>query len=74
MKTARRISVLTAQLNELQAYLGQIKSKQSNGVMEAQRIAAQLAVTLEDWHLEALHIPAYERETYRSVNPYYVTH
>ncbi|CDK56131.1 FIG00450060: hypothetical protein [Escherichia coli IS9] len=42
--------------------------------MEAQRIAAELASSLEDWHLETLHIPEPERDLYRAQNPYYAAH
>lgn len=57
MKTAHRISALANQLNELQACLGRASGRPSKSVMEAQRIAAELASLLEEWHLETLHIP-----------------
>ena len=69
MKTAHRISALANQLNELQAC-----GRPSKSVMEAQRIAAELASSLEDWHLETLHIPEPERDLYRAQNPYYAAH
>ena len=74
MKTAHRISALANQLNELQACLGRASGRPSNSVMEAQRIAAELASSLEDWHLETLHIPEPERDLYRAQNPYYAAH
>ena len=33
-----------------------------------------LASSLEDWHLETLHIPEPERDLYRAQNPYYAAH
>lgn len=74
MKTAHRISALANQLNELQACLGRASGRPSNSVMEAQRIAAELASSLEDWYLETLHIPEPERDLYRAQNPYYAAH
>ncbi|VEI66861.1 hypothetical protein [Serratia rubidaea] len=74
MKTAHRISALANQLNELQACLGRASGRSSKSVMEAQRIAAELASSLEEWHLETLHIPETERGLYRVQNPYYATH
>lgn len=72
MKTARRINALANQLNELQACLGRSNQRSSKDVMEAQRIAAELAAHLEDWHLEALRIPETKRSPYRTQNPYFV--
>ncbi|MDF1653061.1 hypothetical protein [Pseudomonas aeruginosa] len=74
MKTAHRIGVLATELNELQACLGRASGQPSKNVTEAQRIAAELASSLEDWHLETLHIPKAERGSYRAQNPYFVTH
>ncbi|HCL3332952.1 TPA: hypothetical protein ACP331_000164 [Pseudomonas aeruginosa] len=74
MKTAHRISALANQLNELQACLGRSSGRPSKSVMEAQRIAAELASLLEEWHLETLHIPETERDLYRVQNPYYAAH
>ena len=74
MKTAHRISALANQLNVLQACLGRASGRPSKSVMEAQRIAAELASSLEDWHLETLHIPEPERDLYRAQNPYYAAH
>ncbi|CAE6695396.1 hypothetical protein R75465_00212 [Paraburkholderia aspalathi] len=74
MKTAHRISALTNQLNELQACLGRASGQTSKSVVEAQRIAAELASSLEEWHLETLHIPEAERHIYRTQNPYYAAH
>ncbi|NTS80793.1 hypothetical protein HT112_09405 [Pseudomonas aeruginosa] len=74
MKTAHRISVLAKQLNELQACLGRASGRRRKSVMEAQRIAAELASSLEEWNLETLHIPEPERGRYRAQNPYFVTH
>ncbi|SOS32775.1 hypothetical protein CFBP6411_01415 [Pseudomonas syringae group genomosp. 3] len=74
MKTAHRISSLANQLNELQSYLGQASGRPSKAVREAQRIAAELAFSLENWHLETLHIPETERGHYRTQNPYYSAH
>ena len=74
MKTAHRISALANQLNELQACLGQASGRPSKSVMEAQRIAAELASSLEEWHLETFHIPETERDLYRVQNPYYAAH
>ncbi|HEJ6919866.1 hypothetical protein I5M85_19010 [Serratia marcescens] len=74
MKTAHRISTLANQLNELQAYLGRASGRSGKSVMEAQRIAAELASSLEEWHLETLHIPETERDLYRVQNPYYAAH
>ncbi|EHL1142031.1 hypothetical protein BFE46_001501 [Escherichia coli] len=74
MKTAHRISTLANQLNELQACLGRSSGRPSKSVMEAQRIAAELASSLEEWHLETLHIPETERDLYRVQNPYYAAH
>lgn len=74
MKTAHRISALANQLNELQACLGRAGGQPSKSVMEAQRIAAKLAYSLEEWHLETLHIPETERCLYRTHNPYYAAH
>uniref|UniRef100_UPI003CF4AC89 hypothetical protein n=1 Tax=Pseudomonas aeruginosa TaxID=287 RepID=UPI003CF4AC89 len=74
MKTAHRISALANQLNELQACLGRASGRPGDSVMEAQRIAAELASSLEDWHLETLHIPKPERDLYRAQNPYYAAH
>lgn len=74
MKTAHRISALANQLNELQACLGRTSGWPSKSVMEAQRIAAELASSLEEWHLETLHIPETERDLYRVQNPYYAAH
>lgn len=71
MKTAHRISALANQLNELQACLGRASGQSSKPVVEAQRIAAELASSLEEWHLETLHIPDTERSLYRAQNPYY---
>lgn len=47
MKTAHRISALANQLNELQACLGRASGRPSKSVMEAQRIAAELASSLK---------------------------
>ena len=47
MKTAHRISALANQLNELQACLGRASGRPSKSVMEAQRIAAELASLLK---------------------------
>lgn len=74
MKTTHRISALNNQLNELQACLGRASGRSSKSVMEAQRIAAELASSLEEWHLETLHIPETERDLYRVQNPYYAAH
>ncbi|WP_258926451.1 hypothetical protein [Pseudomonas carnis] len=74
MKTAHRISALANQLNELQACLGRASGQSSKRVVEAQRIAAELASSLEEWHLETLHIPETERSLYRAQNPYYAAH
>ncbi|WP_080949346.1 MULTISPECIES: hypothetical protein [Gammaproteobacteria] len=74
MKTAHRISALANQLNELQACLGRASGQSSKPVVEAQRIAAELASSLEEWHLETLHIPETERGLYRAQNPYYAAH
>ncbi|SFH52050.1 hypothetical protein SAMN05444507_101440 [Pseudomonas syringae] len=74
MKTAHRISVLANKLNELQAYLGQASGRPSNAVREAQRIAAELASSLENWHLDTLRIPETERGQYRTQNSYYSAH
>ncbi|ABY39378.1 hypothetical protein [Brucella suis] len=74
MKTAHRISALANQLNELQACLGRASGRPSKSVMEAQRIAVELASLLEEWHLETLHIPETERDLYRVQNPYYAAH
>ena len=74
MKTAHRISALANQLNELQACLGRTSGRPSKSVMEARRIAAELASSLEEWHLETLHIPETERDLYRVQNPYYAAH
>ncbi|WP_426240467.1 hypothetical protein [Pseudomonas haemolytica] len=74
MKTAHRISALANQLNELQACLGRASGQSSKPVVEAQRIAAELASSLEEWHLETLHIPETERVLYRAQNPYYAAH
>lgn len=74
MKTAHRISALANQLNELQACLGRASGRPSKSVMEAQRIAAELASLLEEWYLETLHIPETERDLYRVQNPYYAAH
>ncbi len=74
MKTAHRISALANQLNELQACLGRASGRPSKNIIEAQRIAAELASSLEDWHLETLHIPETERGPYRAQNPYYSAH
>lgn len=71
MKTAHRIGTLAHQLNELQACLGRASGRPGKSVMEAQRIAAELASSLEEWHLETLHIPETERDLYRAQNPYY---
>lgn len=72
MKTTHRISALAKQLDELQACLGRASSRATKNVTEAQRIAAELALSLEDWHLDALHIPAAERGAHRAPNPYFV--
>lgn len=74
MKTAHRLSALANQLNELQACLGRARRQSSKRVVEAQRIAAELASSLEEWHLETLHIPETERGLYRTQNPYYAAH
>ncbi|MGQ5754979.1 hypothetical protein ACUNI3_19690 [Serratia sp. IR-2025] len=74
MKTTHRISVLANRLNELRASLGRTSGQSNEHVMEAQRIAAELASSLEDWHLEALHIPEAERGPYRTRNAYFVAH
>ena len=74
MKTAHRISALANQLNELQACLDRASGRPSKSVMEAQRIAAELASLLEEWRLETLHIPETERDLYRVQNPYYAAH
>lgn len=74
MKTAHRISALANQLNELQACLGRTSGRPSKSVMEAQRSAAELASSFEEWHLETLHIPETERDLYRVQNPYYAAH
>ncbi|ARJ95346.1 hypothetical protein KIU32_000777 [Escherichia coli] len=74
MKTAHRIGALANQLNELQACLGRANGRSGKDVIEAQRIAAELASSLEDWHLETLHIPETERDLYRVQNPYYAAH
>lgn len=74
MKTTHRISALADQLNELQACLGQASGQSNRHVVEAQRIAARLASSLEEWHLETLHIPETERCLYRVQNPYYAAH
>ncbi|WP_386266573.1 hypothetical protein [Xanthomonas citri] len=74
MKTTHRISALADQLNELQACLGQASSQSNRHVVEAQRIAAQLASSLEEWHLETLQIPETERCLYRVQNPYYAAY
>jgi len=74
MKTTRRISVLADQLNELQACLGRATGRTNKSVLEAQRIAAELALSLENWYLDTLHIPATQRDTYRCINPYYTAH
>lgn len=71
MKTAHRIGILTSDLNELQACLSRLNGRTGKRVEQAQRIAAELALSLEDWYLETLHIPAAERERYRSTNPYF---
>lgn len=71
MRTAHRISELAIQLNELQACLGQASNRVTGKVIEAQRIAAELALSLEDWHLDSLRIPQEERSSYRAQNPYY---
>lgn len=71
MKTAHRISALENQLNELQACLGRANGRPSKNVTDAQRIAAELASSLEEWHLETLHIPESDRGPYRAQNPYY---
>lgn len=52
MKTAHRISALANQLNELQACLGRASGRPSKSVMEAQRIAAELASLLESGTLK----------------------
>ena len=70
----QRISALANQLNELQACLGRASGRPSKSVMEAQRIAAELASSLEEWHLETLHIPEPERDLYRAQNPYNAAH
>lgn len=72
MKTARRISAMANELNELQACLGRASVRPCKDVQAAQRIAAELASALEEWHLEALHIPKTERDVYRSTNPYFI--
>lgn len=74
MKTAHRIGALANQLNELQVCLGRANGRSGKDVIEAQRIAAELASSLEDWHLETLHIPETERDLYRVQNPYYAAH
>lgn len=74
MKTARRISAMANELNELQACLGRASVRPCKDVQAAQRIAAELASALEEWHLEALHIPEAERDVYRSTNPYFFSH
>lgn len=74
MKTAHRISVFASRLDELQACLGRASNRATENVTEAQRIAAELALSLEDWHLDALRIPKAEREPYRAQNPYYSAH
>lgn len=74
MKTAHRISALSNQLNELQACLGRASGQSSKPVVEAQRIAAELASSLQEWHLETLHIPETERDLYRAQNPYYAAY
>lgn len=74
MKTAHRISALATQLNELQACLGRASGQSGKRIVEAQRIAAELASSLEEWHLETLHIPETERCLYRTQNPYYAAH
>ncbi|HDG7532642.1 TPA: hypothetical protein MIT42_003379 [Klebsiella quasipneumoniae] len=73
-KTVHRISALANQLNELQACLGRASGRPSKSVMEAQRIAAEVASLLEEWHLETFHIPETERDLYRVQNPYYAAH
>lgn len=73
MKTVHRIGILTNNLNELQACLSRLNGRSGKGVEQAQRIAAELALSLEDWHLDTLHIPAADRERYRSTNPYFAT-
>lgn len=74
MKTAHRISALANQLNELQACLGRASGQSNKHVVEAQRIAAELASSLEEWHLETLQIPETERGLYRTQNLYYAAH
>lgn len=74
MKIAHRISAFASRLDELQACLGRAANQATENVTKAQRIAAELALSLEDWHLDALRIPKAERAPYRAQNPYYSAH
>ena len=48
MKTAHRISAFASRLDELQACLARASNRATENVTEAQRIAAELALFLED--------------------------
>lgn len=75
-KDLNRVSELSFQLNELQAYLGRAVSKcHSRPEVEAARhIAANVASLLNEWHFDLLHIPPSQRGIYRSPNPFIGTH
>ncbi|HDL6936386.1 hypothetical protein AB6825_09920 [Serratia proteamaculans] len=70
MKTIDRIREISEKLNSLQASLGRLSSTADRELQETQRLAANLSLDIEIWHLDLLHIPASERDVYLLRNPY----